>query len=496
VLSTTIHRRQFVLGPGPWREYPDWAVLQLPGCGVLSFCPTLPVQLVVDAGGKAWALLGVALQSDPARADPGAEIAATPTPMVPRLGTSWSGRWALIGNGRVYPDAAGLLGCYFWNQPTGGRSAACWVSSSPALLGRAAAEHGSSWRLHPLAHERGLDWFPPPWSSSSAVGRLLPSQLLDLPQGRPEPRSWLPDVAPRGSYEEVVSEVGQQLVTSLRRLASRIGSEAVWVPLTGGFDSRLVLAAALRAGLPVRTYTNYRARMSLADFELPERVARVASVPHEWHRPGRAMARAEREYDQHSAGETAGVDRAYFARGQWDFAGPRDCVLRGGGFEVGRCYYYRRFANASGSVPPPASTIAEGLREPPGTPAQAALAEWISTVDQSRVPGLDWRDRLYLEQRLAGWLSAVEQSLDLAFAERVHVANSAATYALLLGLPEDIRASSQHQRDLIALLFPPLAELPFNAPEEAFGRWSRIRYRIRQDPRALIRSALARFGVV
>jgi hypothetical protein len=271
------------------------------------------------------------------------------------------------------------------------------------------------------------------------VGRLLPSQLLDLSRGRPEPRSWLPDVAPRGSYEEVVGEVGQQLVTSLRRLASRIGSESVWVPLTGGFDSRLVLAAALRAGLPVRTYTNYRAGMSLADLELPELVARVAGVPHEWHRPGRA--------------------------------------------------------NAHGSVPPPASTIAEGLREPPGTPAQAALAEWISTVDQSRVPGLDWRDRLYLEQRLAGWLSAVEQSLDLVFAERVHVANSAATYALLLSLPEDVRARSHHQRDLIALLFPPLAELPFNPPEEAFGRWSRIRYRMRPDPRTLIRSALARLGI-
>jgi len=495
VLPTTIHRRQFVLGPGPWREYPDWAVLQLPGCGVLSFCPTLPVEVVADAGGTTWALLGVALQSDPARLDPSAEIAVAPTAMVPQLGTTWSGRWALIGGGKVYPDAAGLLGCYFWNQPPRGRSAACWVSSSSALLGRAAAEYGSSRNLHALAHECGMDWFPPPWSSFSAVGRLLPSQLLDLSQGRAQPRSWLPDVAPRGSYEQTVGEVAQQLVTSLGRLASRLESQTVWVPLTGGFDSRLVLAAALQAGLPVRTYTNYRARMSIADLELPERVARTAGVPHEWHRPGRPLPHAEREYDQHSAGETAGVDRGYFARGQWDFAGPRDCVLRGGGFEVGRCYYYRRFATIPGSAPPPAATIAEGLREPSGTPAQAALAEWIATAEQSRVPGLDWRDRLYLEQRLAGWLSAVEQSLDLAFPERVHIANSAATYSLLLGLPEDVRASSQHQRDLIALLFPPLAKLPFNPPEEAFGRFSRIRYRIRQGPRAFLRSALARFGI-
>lgn len=487
----TIHRRQFVVGPGPWREYPDWGVLQLPETGVLSFCPTLPVEIVADADGATWALLGLALQTDPARPDPGAEIATTPTPLVPQLGIAWAGRWALVGSGTVYPDAGALLGCYYWNQPANRRVAACWVSSSAAMLGRTAMEYGSSESPHGLAHERGLDWFPPPASKFSAVRRLLPSQQLKIAGGRPEPRPWLPDPSARGSYDETLAEVGQQLVTSLRRLRLRAGAVA-WVPLTGGFDSRLVLAAALRAGLPVRTYTNYRRRMSLGDLKLPEQLARAAGVAHEWHRPRRTLPDAEREYDEHSARETAGVDRTYFARGQWDFARLGDCVLRGGCFEVGRCYYYRRFPAADGSTPPPAATIAEGLHEPPDTPVTAALAEWTEAVDHSPVPALDWRDRLYLEQRLGGWLSAVEQSLDLAVPERIHVANAAATYALLLGLPEEVRASSRHQRDLIARLVPPLAEFPFNPPQEAFGRLSRLLYRFRRDPRAFLSSALAR----
>jgi hypothetical protein len=488
-----IHRRQFVLGPGPWREYPEWSVLELPASGVLSFCPTLPVQVVADADGATWALLGVALQSDAARADPAVEIAATATPMVPHLVTTWAGRWALVGNGSVYPDAGALLGCYYWSQPSNGGSATCWVSSSAALLGRAANEYGSTRSPHRLTHGCGLDWFPPPRSAFSGVRRLLPSQVLHLPTADTQPRAWMPDFAARGSYPEALADLGEQLVTSLRRLALRTGAVA-WVPITAGFDSRLVLAAALHAGLPVRTYTSFRRHIPLGDLELPERIARAAGVPHEWHRPGRVRPDAEHAYDEHTAGETAGVDRAYFARGQWDFARPGDCLLRGGCFEVGRCYYYRRFPTPNGPTPPPAETIAQGLHEPPGSPAVAGLAEWTAAVEQNPVPRLDWRDRMYLEQRLGGWLSAVEQSLDLTVPEQIHIANAAATYALLLSLPEDIRASSQHHRDLIARLAPPLAEFPFNPPEEAFGRLSRLGYRLRQDPRAFIRSALARLG--
>jgi hypothetical protein len=268
----------------------------------------------------------------------------------------------------------------------------------------------------------------------------------------------------------------------------------VWIPLTAGFDSRLVLAAALRADLPVRAYTNYRRRLSLADVELPGMLARAVGVPHEWHRPGHTRPEAEAAFDQHSAGDTVGVDRGYWSRGQWDFVREGDSVLRGGCFEVGRCYYHRRLPMSPGSTPAPADEIARSLREPPGTPITPALAQWVEATTRTSVPRLDWRDRFYLEQRLGGWLAALEQALDLVPGERVHIANAAATYALMLELPEDVRGRGQHQRDLVARLAPPLAEFPFNPPEEAFGRLSRLGYRLRSDPGALLRSMLGRLG--
>lgn len=486
-----IHRRQFVIGPEPWREHPEWSVRELPGLGVLSSCPTLPVQLARDADGMTWALLGLALQSDPARPDPGVEIGATRTLEVPSLRAGWAGRWVLAGDGRVYPDAGALLGCCYWREPAEG-GAVCWASSSSALLGRAAAKYGATLSPHDLAHERGVDWFPPPQSRVSAIRRLLPSQALNVATGEPEACTWLPELSGPAPYTDTLAELEQRLVTPLKRLPLRPGA-TVWVPLTAGFDSRVVLAAALRAGLPVRTYTNYRRRLSLADLELPGHLARAAGVPHEWHRPGPTRPDAGQAYDAHSAGETAGVDRGYFARGQWDFARQGDSVLRGGCFEVGRCYYYRRLPGG-GTTPPDAAEIARGLREPPGTPVAPALAEWLAAVERSPVPGLDWRDRFYLEQRLAGWLSTLEQALDITLSERVHVANAATTYALMLRLPEDVRRRGQHQRDLVARLAPPLAEFPFNPPEEAFGRLSRLRYRLRSDPGALVRSVLSRLG--
>jgi hypothetical protein len=466
-------------------------VHDLPGVGVLSSCPTLPVRIVPDRDGHVWALLGLALQSDPTRPDPADEIAAASSTDVPLIGSNWAGRWLLAGNGRVYPDAGGLLGCYYARATKDG--AHWWASSSAALLARIAVPLEPTPAAHQLAHGHGVDWFPPPRSRLPGVRRLISSQALRLSDGEPESRAWLSDITGSLTYGEVLASLEQRLVTPLKRLPLRAGV-TIWVPLTAGFDSRLVLAAALRAGVPVRAYTNYRRRLSLADLELPGHLARAIGVSHEWHRPGRPRPDAEAAFDEHSAGETVGVDRGYWSRGQWDFVREGDAILRGGCFEVGRCYYHRRLPMAPGSTPPTADEIARGLREPPGTPVGPALAEWLEVLKRTPVQGLDWRDRLYLEQRLGGWLSALEQGLDITLGERVHIANAAATYNLMLELPEETRAQGQHQRDLVARLAPTLAEFPFNPPEEAFGRLSRLGYRLRSDPGALVRSMIARLG--
>ena len=79
-----------------------------------------------------------------------------------------------------------------------------------------------------------------------------------------------------------------------------------------------------------------------------------------------------------------------------------------------------------------------------------------------------------MEQRHGGWLSSIEQSLDLIDADRFHAGNSHYFYALVLQIPEQIRLSKQssQQHELIRRMAPELHKYPINPPDPVslYGR--------------------------
>ena len=117
-------------------------------------------------------------------------------------------------------------------------------------------------------------------------------------------------------------------------------------------------------------------------------------------------------------------------------------------------------------LPPPkegARQFAVLMKEPEDSPAVEGLREWLEWVHETPLPHLDWRDRLFLEQRNAGWFSAKEQLYDLTRLERFPILNSARNYSLLLGVAEEYRQGSQIQVELIRRLHSALLDYPFNS---------------------------------
>jgi hypothetical protein len=283
-----VHRRQLILGPTAAQR--GWCTTELPGTGVLTYAPELPVAVVRDADGMAWCLAGLARQSDPGSRDPTDQLVRARTAHVPSLYQSWAGRWMLVGAGEVHLDATGLLGCLYARGPDG----ACWMSTSAALLAELWGPSHVTRDARALRHARGLDWIPAPGSRHPPIRRLLPSRILDVRSGSTRPRSWLRGAGSGLPYAAILELLQARLGEPLRRL----GTNEVWVPLTGGQDSRLVLALALAAGLKIHAYTNER-DMTLADRLLPRRVARAAGVPYAFHRPGPANHARGISYDMH-----------------------------------------------------------------------------------------------------------------------------------------------------------------------------------------------------
>jgi hypothetical protein len=482
-----LHRRQFVIAPHPVMTDAGWMAVRLAPSLHLSHCPSLPRVSACDLDHTTWHLLGLAVQTDAQRGDPVEEIARSRTDHVDeRLYETWAGRWVLVGADRLHMDASGLLGC-FYSAPetTAGPSACTYVSSSAALLGDLTGSEPSNRRIEHIRHGR-MDWYPPPVSRYRSIRRLLPSQVMTLSTGSLLPRRLLPDPPPEHRYDVILGHLQERLISTLQRAVRR--GQTVWVPLSAGYDSRLVLALALAAKIPVATYTMRKVNrwrppapgepstslVSHADMTLPPRIADAVGVPHRWIPKGRLERSALEIFDRHTGGHTLENDRVYYSHGQWDWAGPADLILRGGAFEVGHCFYWSRFPQGLPlGMPPRADEIVAGFGLRDDSLHAQGIRLWSNWASERAPARIDWRDRLYIEQRIAGWLSALEQALDLTQTERFYVVNSASMFALLTALPESTRLARTHHVDLIDRLAPRLLRFPFNPPDPLHRRVAR-----------------------
>jgi hypothetical protein len=287
-------------------------------------------------------------------------------------------------------------------------------------------------------------------------------------------------VAERG--EEAIAALADALTTALRRLPQQDGAPP-WLGLTAGYDSRLMLAIATAAGVPVRPYTRVSARMSVADRVLPPQLARAAGYGH-------TLVHAMAEPDpaaraaliaEHSGGSVSDGDAEHLRRGVRDgmtglsFGGHGFSAFSGFGWTTGLTF-------AVGSAADGASRLVAAFGEPAGGSAERGLRAWLDwAIGTAPEPeGMDWRDRFFLEQRMAGWLAAKEQLYDAGTLERFPVLNAARTYALgLRGLPEQARRGGRLQAELTRLLCPALADFPWNPPGRYFLRTHPLRVALR-----------------
>jgi hypothetical protein len=421
-----------VIGPAPLPARKDWQSRELRAGVVLSSCPTLPIE---DDEGL---ILGIALRPAP-------------------LKTSWAGRWAFVTEDlRLHLDASGLLGCFYRRVGT-----SLWVSSSPAIL--RAIEPELPPPFPPLDPEDWTrDWYPPPRSGFESIHRLLPSQVLDLRTGNIEPRLLLPELTRLGTVQETLVEIARILVVLVREASQRFPD--LWVSLSGGMDSRLVLAATHAAHVPVTTYTNRKPDdlISKADRTLPPRLARALGVEHRFIEPEGIDQRRLAVFDVHTALHTFDTDRRYVGCRQWDPIPATSLVLGGNTWEVGRCAHHNHFHE---HLPEDDSDLGIWLKD------------WIAWVKKTPQASLDWRDRFHIEQKLTGWLSSIEQAIDITGRQRLHIANCGEVFGRLLSIPEAIRCTGSHQLELMRMLAPELSRFPVNAPEGLFRRAARRLHR-------------------
>lgn len=479
-----LHRRQFVIGPSPVRPASDWVTTHIPDTGYLSHSPELRVASATDADGRIWHVLGLVVQTDANKSDPVREVAGATHSTIEHVYQTWAGRWILIGNGELHMDAAGLLSCFYSLKETGDGTRELWVSGSVALLADLLRIDISNDRQ--IRHgEVAIDWYPPPRSRYEAVRRLLPSQVLVLANGDLRPRRLFPEITTSLGYDDVLDTL-QRYLTSALQEASK-AADTLWLPLTAGYDSRLLLAAAHYAGVSVKTYTQGYKNIEPLDRDIPPKLAEAVGMSHSLYWDGAYNSAAADLWDRHTGHHCVAADRRFVSHGQFEWCKKGDIILRGGGFEVGRCSYRRRFPESrTGHLAPSAEVIVRGLGRKGLQGRESlvrAMQEWVDWTMRTPHEELSWWDRLYLEQRIGGWASLTEQSLDLLDGETYQASNSQFFYAHVLQIPAEKRCATQHHVDLIGRMAPELLAFPFTQGNVRRAIHLRVLRRLKKEMR-------------
>ncbi len=449
-----VHRRQYVLGPDPWAPRDDWRVIAL-GAVRLSVCPELRLEQIVDAEGRLWVLLGLALQTAPGAPDPAQQIAAAPTAGVPDLRHDWAGRWLLLSEHALYTDMSAQIGCLFTRDHEGRP----WMSSSPVLL---RAICGNAWQSVRPSYQCGAEFFPVPSCSLVGASRLMPSQILDPTTGETSDTKLLPAIPADRDDDGLLDEIAARMRTAFERLPDE--GKPLWLGLSSGGDSRVVFAAALASGRDVCPFTWVTGRTLLCDCRLGPKIAQAAGVEHTEIHAGPIDRARMRLVVEHAGPRLSTGDAIPLLRGAR--LGLTGFCTGGQCLDAWKSSKEVRFTGDLGDIQRSAAIMARVYFERPRSFFAKQYARWLEHVARTPVEGLNYQSRWPIEQSATGWQAPKEQLYDMQTLERFSVANAGTLTALMMALDHDKRRERAFEIPLIERLAPAIASFP-RTPSDA-----------------------------
>ena len=362
----------------------------------------------------------------------------------PDFGANLDGRYAAVrwnGDLEVFTDALGAYPLYETE-----RDGARYVSNNAELL--RSIHGGRALDLQSVAGLLGGGWplaGHPMWEGV---------RRINVPAPRPpEQREFDPDRA------------AERLVAATRALADWPGRPNI-VPVTGGRDSRLVLGAALAAGIDFETRTG--GEPGHPDVEIGRQLAEAAGVP--WrtleHDPHGSVAgdwrRAAELLDLTASGTASLSDAAGFPFGPRP--GPLWLWHSGQGGEVARSYYgvgggdltdrlYRAF---TGRRPGRTEVLGEDGRDI----VRAQIGKFVKdALDAGHAPA-DVPDLFYLHRRMGTWAGPTHGAVEYV-RDTTSPLWSRRVIDDMLSVPPAHRAREVFHLEVLKRLAPQLADIPF-----------------------------------
>lgn len=454
-----IDRRQFIIMDHPYKRE-DFKNISLSNGMILSYHEELPVRIKNNT-----ILLGLVFSSI-------GETIELNDPIKERY--HWSGRWILIHNGNLYLDPCGSLGVFysFLNE-----TMIC--SSSLRML---VEQTGAKWIAnYQIKYNDGLpymDYYPLPYTPYEGIKKMYPTQYLDMTKCifHIENENWYNEFS-EYSIDDLYSMLKKQLLCIFDNIGKKYG-ENIWIPLTAGVDSRTCIAVAQKAGLKFGAYTALRDNIHSWDKKAPRKICKKLGIPHFYMNDiGKNNPEREKLYDLHCGGRVSvGTDRQQFIVNNDVPDADSAIVLWGTAWEL----YGRNFWGTFEIGKDNAERFEAWDKYSDGAICKSnihekSLREWFDYVEKYSMHTMDWRQRMYYEQRIGSWLSTAYQAIDLFDSDRISPVNCYDILGLLANLvdktfPDESRSDKRYQIRMIDEFLPKVKIIPYEKKANILNR--------------------------
>ena len=311
-----------------------------------------------------------------------------------RMGGRWLLLAALNDECRAYPDATGSRPIYF--TPVDGE---IWMGSLPSVLAIEFGFEPDAQLLDESVATKWGDWWPGSLTPFQQIRHSGPNHYLDLRRGVSF-RFWPDKTIPTVSVDTAAREIGKLLSGLLRAAAHRY---KVFVAITGGYDSRVLVAASKGIHNEIGFFTLAYPGIEQFDLHTPARVAKAFGLNYVTER-----------LDLPDDNFFASFDRlsSHMVRGQCRLNAfsylrfPSNAIfVEGTASEIIRCFYYK-----NGKHPQHIDAAELACRAGFGDTLAARLEfqEWLESVPHDT--SINIMDLFYWEQRIGNWSAADYQT--------------------------------------------------------------------------------------
>lgn len=453
-----IHRKQFLISSKKYiRE--DFNYINLENNIVLSYQQDLKIQSTETILGKVY-ILGLAYQVKKGKNTPIEELKKiiTEEEILDILST-WSGRYIVILNSKLYMDFGGILGCFYGKDKNG----TTYVSSSLALI-------KENFNINELEYEKiernsSMDWYPGPLTILENTYRLLPSEILNIYTLEKKFKNYKIDFSSL-SQEELKKEFIENFSNLLKNIEKEFNGNLL-LPLTGGTDSRTILAFLLRNNIKFSSHIMVgESKLESFDLRTGKKISEKFRFNHKVIKKNNKMTRSiaeerDKKFLKHCLKQTINGGREFIKYDLYSEIENKSLILRGHVFEGTLKYYFplkdEKIKNKRLEEIIEYFKLGEKDKF-----RKESLKLWLQSLEENKMK-LDWRQRFYIEQRVGGWLSSSEQAEDLKNIETIHPMNSSYLVSLFWEFPDEYLTKTRRgQKEIIREVYPELLLFPFN----------------------------------